>query len=68
VLTNSSVPAQAQPAQAVFLVLVAVLVLLVEDLEADSLLVVDLLVDPALLLATSAVDQITLLATAKPRP
>jgi len=62
------VPAQAQPAQAVSLVLVVVLVLLVEASEVDLLLVEDLLVDPALLLATSAAVQIILLGTAKPRP
>jgi hypothetical protein len=49
-------------------VLVVVLVLLVEASEVDLLLVEDLLVDPALLLATSAAVQIILLGTAKPRP
>jgi len=48
-----------------FQVLVVVQVLLVVDMVEDSLLVVALLVDLALLLATSAVDQITLPEIAK---
>jgi len=60
--------AQAQLAQAVFLVRAVVLVLLVVDMEADLPPVVDLLVDPVLLLATSAVDQTILLVTVKLRP
>ena len=61
--------AQAQPAQVPFPVLAVVLEVLVVDSVEDLPLVVDLLqVDLALLLATSAVDQITLLATVKPRP
>lgn len=67
-LTRSSVLAQAQLAQAVFLVRAVVLVLLVVDMEADLPPVVDLLVDPVLLLATSAADQTILLVTAKLRP
>jgi hypothetical protein len=63
VLTRSSVLAQAQLAQAVFLVRAVVLVLLVVDMEADLPPVVDLLVDPVLLLATSAVDQTEDLST-----
>jgi hypothetical protein len=68
VLTRSSVLAQAQLAQAVFLVRAVVLVLPVVDMEADLPPVVDLLVDLVLLLATSAVDQTILLVTAKLRP
>jgi hypothetical protein len=49
-------------------VLAVVLVPLVVDLAADLLLVVDLLVDHVLPLATSAVDQTTLLVIAKLRP
>jgi len=45
-----------------------VLVLLVVDMEVDLPLAVDLLVDRALLLATSAVDQIILLVTVKLKP
>jgi hypothetical protein len=60
--------AQAQLAQVVFQVLVVVLVPRVVDLVADLLLVVDLLVDPVLLLATSAEVPTTLPVTAKPRP
>jgi len=41
---------------------------LVVDMEADLPPVVDLLVDPVLLLATSAVDQTILLVTVKLRP
>jgi hypothetical protein len=48
-------------------VLAVVSVLLVVDMVADSLLVVDLRVDLVLLLATSAVDQTTLLVIAKLR-
>jgi hypothetical protein len=65
---DSSVLAQVQLAQAVFRVLAVVLVLLAVGLEADSPLVVDSLVDPALLPATSAVDQTILLVTARLRP
>ena len=65
---DSSVLAQVQLAQAVFRVLAVVLVLLAVGLEADLPLVVDLLVDPALLPATSAVDQTILLVTARLRP
>ena len=68
VLMDSSVLAQVQLAQAVFRVLAVVLVLLAVGLEADLPLVVDLLVDPALLPATSAVDQTILLVTARLRP
>lgn len=60
--------AQAQLAQVVFPVLAAVSELLVVDMEEGLRLVVDLLVDPVLLLATSAVDQTTLLVIAKLRP
>jgi len=60
--------AQAQLDQAVFLVLAVVLVLLAVDMEADLPLVVDLLVDPVLLHATSAVDQTILLVIARLRP
>jgi hypothetical protein len=67
-LTNLSVLAQAQLAQVVFPVLAAVSELLVVDMEEGLRLVVDLLVDPVLLLATSAVDQTTLLVIAKLRP
>ncbi len=67
VLMDSSVLAQVQLAQAVFRVLAVVLVLLAVGLEADLPLVVDLLVDPALLPATSAVDQTILLVTARLR-
>jgi len=49
-------------------VLAVVLVLLAVGLEADLPLVVDLLVDPALLPATSAVDRTILLVTARLRP
>jgi len=59
--------AQAQLAQVPFQVLAVVLVPLVVDMVADLLLVVDLLVDLALRLATSAVDQTTLLVIAKLR-
>jgi len=45
--------------------LAEVLVLPEVDMVEDSLLVVDLLVDPAPLLATSAVDQTTLLEIVK---
>ena len=48
--------------------LVVVLVLLEVDMVVDLLPVVVLLVDPVLLLATSAVDQTTLLVIAKLRP
>ena len=65
---DSSVLAQVQLAQAVFRVLAVVLVLLAVGLEADLPLVVDLLVDPALLPATSAVDRTILLVTARLRP
>ena len=65
---DSSVLAQVQLAQAVFRVLAVVLVLLAVGLEAGSPLVVDLLVDPALLPATSAVGQTILLVTARLRP
>ncbi len=67
-LTQPSALAQAQLAQVVFQVLVVVLVPRVVDLVADLLLVVDLLVDPVLLLATSAEVLTTLPVTAKPRP
>jgi hypothetical protein len=67
-LTNLSVLAQAQLAQVVFPVLAAVSELLVVDMEEGLRLVVDILVDPALLLATSVVDQTTLLVIAKLRP
>jgi len=60
--------AQAQLAQVVFQVLAVVLVPRVVDSVADLLLVVDLLVDPVLLLATSAEVPTTLPVTAKPRP
>jgi len=60
--------AQAQRAQAVFLVLAAASEHLVVDMEEVLRLVVDLLVDPVLPLATSAVDQTTLLVIAKLRP
>jgi len=62
------VPAQAQLDQVAFLVPAVVLVLLVEGLEADLLLVVDLLADPVRLLATSAVDQTISLAIARLKP
>jgi hypothetical protein len=52
----------------VFRVLAVVLVLLAVGLEADLPLVVDLLVGPALLPATSAVDRTILLVTARLRP
>ena len=65
---DSSVLAQVQLAQAVFRVLAVVLVLLAVGLEADLPLVVDLLVDPALLPATNAVDRTILLVTARLRP
>ena len=67
-LTNFSVLAQAQLAQALFPVLAAVSELLVVDMEEGLRLVVDLLVDPVLLLATSAEVPTTLPVTAKPRP
>ena len=67
-MTGFSVLAQAQLARDPFRVLAVVLVLLAVGLEADSPLVVDLLVDPALLPATSAVDQTILLVTARLRP
>ena len=67
-MTGFSVLAQAQLAQVVFPVLAAVSELLVVDMEEGLRLVVDLLVDPVLLLATSAVDQTTLLVIAKLRP
>ena len=67
-LTGFSVLAQAQLAQVVFLVLAVVLVLLVVDMEADLPLAVDSLVDPVLLLATSAAGQTILLVTVKLRP
>jgi len=60
--------AQARLAQVVFLVPAVVLVLLVVDMEADLPLVVDLLVDPVLLLATSVAGQTILLVTVKLRP
>jgi len=60
--------AQAQLAQVVFPVLAAVSELLVVDMEEGLRLVVDLRVDPVLLLATSAADQTTLLVIAKLRP
>jgi len=60
--------AQAQLAQALFPVLAAVSELLVVDMEEGLRLVVDLLVDPALLLVTSAVAPTTLLVIAKLRP
>ena len=61
--------AQVQPAQVLFPALAVVLEVLVADSVEDLHPVVGLLlVDLALLLATSAVDQITLLATVKPRP
>jgi len=47
--------------------LAEVLVLPEVDMVEDSLLVVDLLVDPAPPLATSAVDQTTLLEIVKPK-
>jgi hypothetical protein len=68
VLTKSSVLAQAPLAQAVFLVRAVVLVPLVVDMQAGLPLVVDLLVDRVLLLATSAADQTILLVTAKLKP
>jgi len=49
-------------------VLAVVLVSLVVDLAEDSFPAVDLLVDLALLLATSAVDPTTSLVIAKLRP
>ncbi len=67
-LTNLSALAQVQLAQVVFPVLVEVLGLLVVDMVEDLPHVVDLLVDPALLLATSVVDQTTLPVTVKLRP
>jgi hypothetical protein len=67
-LTNLSVLVQTPLAQVVFPVLAAVSELLVVDMEEGLRLVVDMLVDPALLLATSAVDQTTLLVIAKLRP
>jgi hypothetical protein len=67
-LTNLSVLAQAQLAQVLFQVLVEALGLLVVDMVEDLPLVEDLLVDPALLLATSVVDQTILLVTVKLRP
>jgi hypothetical protein len=67
-LTISSVLAQAQLAQVVFLVLVVASGLLVVDTVEDLPLVVGLPVDPALLLVTSVVDQTILLVTAKLRP
>ena len=67
-LTISSVLAQAQLAQVVFLVLVVASGLLVVDTVEDLPLVVGLPVDPALLLVTSAVDQTILLVIAKLRP
>jgi len=60
--------APAQLGQAVFLGLAAVLVPLVVDMEADLPLVVDLLVDPVLLLATSAVVLTILRVIARLRP
>ena len=67
-LTNLSVLAQAQLAQVVFPVLAAVSELLVVDMEEGLRLVVDLLVDPVLLLAINAEDPTILPAIAKPRP
>lgn len=60
-LTDSSALAQAQLVRDLFQVLAVVLELPVVDLVADSLLVEDLPVDHVPLLATSAVDQTTLL-------
>jgi len=68
VLTQNSVLAQAQLVQVVFPVLAVVSVPRVVDSVADLLLVVDLLVDPVLLLVTSAEDPTILPAIAKPRP
>jgi len=62
------VRAQAQLAQVLFPVLAVVSELLVVDMEGGLRLVVDLLVGPVLLLATSAADQTTLLVIAKLRP
>jgi hypothetical protein len=67
-LTDFSVLAQAQLAQALFPVLAAVSELLVVDMEEGLRLVVVLLVDLALLLVTSAVAPTTLLVIAKLRP
>jgi len=55
-------------AQALFQELVVDLVLPVVDLAVDSFLAVDLLVDPALLLATSVEDQTILPETVRLRP
>jgi hypothetical protein len=66
-LTDFSALAQALLVQVPSQGLAEVLVLPEVDMVEDSLLVVDLLVDPALLLATSAVDQTTLLEIVKPR-
>ncbi len=60
-LTDFSVLAQAQLVLVLFQALAVVLVVLVVDSAADSLLVVGLLVDLALLLATSAEVPIILL-------
>jgi hypothetical protein len=59
-LIGFSVLARAQLAQVPFRVLAVALVLPVVGMVVDSLPVVVLLVDPVLLLATSAEDQITL--------
>jgi len=68
VLMDYSALAQAQLVQVQSQVRAVVLVLPEVDMEVDSLLVVDLLVDHVLPLATSAEDQTTLPEIAKPRP
>jgi hypothetical protein len=68
VLMDCSALAQAQLVQVQSQVPAVVLVLPEVDMEVDSLLVVDLLVDHVLPLATSAEDRTTLPEIAKPRP
>lgn len=65
---DCSALAQAQLVQVQSQVPAVVLVLPEVDMEVDSLLVVDLLVDHVLPLATSAEDRTTLPEIAKPRP
>lgn len=69
-VTNDTTSALAllQPAQVLFQVLAVVLVFLVEASAVDFLLVVPLLADLVLPLATNAVDQTTLLVIARLRP